>query len=159
MCAEAKEYDFARKSKEGERYDNRRSISENLSGGSGRVGTGSHCTAVLSDSDQPLEAESLDNVFGWIGKKVNGSTEKRLNEVEKQISNMWVNDHRQKILTFARECRADIAHSSDEWSNVLNVAEEYEHYVEEKHITNGIITQDTEYLRKLYQELSMGRKV
>ena len=107
----------------------------------------------------PLKLNPWDNIFGWIGKKVNGAADKKMEELEKQISNMWVNDHRQKILTFARECRVDIAHSSDEWSNVLNVAEEYEHYVEEKHITNGIITQDTEYLRKLYQELSMGRKV
>ena len=31
-------------------------------------------------------------------------------------------------------------------------------YVREKHITNGIIHQDTQYLRKLYQELSMEHK-
>ena len=31
-------------------------------------------------------------------------------------------------------------------------------YVEEKHITNGIISQDTHYLRNLYQELSMEHK-
>ena len=56
------------------------------------------------------------------------------------------------------ECRSDIPHSSDEWSNVLNVAEEYERYVEDKRITNGNISQDTQYLRKLYQELSMEHK-
>ena len=44
---------------------------------------------------------------------------------------MWINNHRQHILTFARECRANIEHSSDEWTNVLNVAEEYEKYVED----------------------------
>ena len=38
------------------------------------------------------------------------------------------------------------------------MAEEYEKYVEEKHITNGIISQDTHYLRNLYQELSMEHK-
>ena len=38
------------------------------------------------------------------------------------------------------------------------MAEEYEQYVEDKHITNGIINQDTQYLRKLYQELSMEHK-
>ena len=107
----------------------------------------------------PLKLNPWDNIFGWFGRKLNGATEKRLAEVEKQISNMWVNDHRQKILTFARECRNDIPHSSDEWTNALNVAEEYERYVKEKNITNGIITQDTEYLRSLYQKLSMDRKM
>lgn len=106
----------------------------------------------------PLKLNPWDNIFAWIGKKMNGATEKRLQEVEKQVSDMWINNHRQCILTFARECRSDISHSSDEWSNVLNVAEEYEQYVEDKHITNGIINQDTQYLRKLYQELSMEHK-
>ena len=107
----------------------------------------------------PLKLNPWDNIFGWFGKKMNGATEKRLTEVEKQITTMWINDHRQKILTFARECRSEIAHSSDEWSNVLNVAEEYEHYVKEKSITNGIIHQDTEYLRNLYQELSREHRI
>lgn len=106
----------------------------------------------------PLKFNPWDNIFAWAGKKMNGATEKRLQEVEKQVSDMWINNHRQCILTFARECRSNISHSSDEWSNVLNVAEEYEQYVEEKHITNGIINQDTQYLRKLYQELSMEHK-
>ena len=106
----------------------------------------------------PLKLNPWDNIFAWVGKKMNGATEKRLSEVEKQVSDMWINHHRQCILTFARECRSGISHSSDEWSNVLNVAEEYEQYVREKRITNGIIHQDTQYLRKLYQELSMEHK-
>ena len=107
----------------------------------------------------PLKLNPWDKLLGWFGKKLNGTTEKRLEAVEKQIRDMWVNNHRQTVLTFARECRADIEHSSDEWTNVLNVAEEYEKYVLEHRITNGIITQDTEYLRKLYQELSRERKI
>ena len=106
----------------------------------------------------PMKVNPWDSIFGWFGRKTNGATIKRLEEVEKQINDMWINDHRQKILTFARECRCDINNSSDEWTNVLNMAEEYERYVHEKNITNGIITQDTQYLRKLYQELSMEHK-
>ena len=107
----------------------------------------------------PLKLNPWDKLLGWFGKKLNGATEKRLETVEKQIRDMWINNHRQTVLTFARECRADIEHSSDEWTNVLNVAEEYEKYVIENKITNGIITQDTEYLRKLYQELSRDHKL
>ena len=107
----------------------------------------------------PLKLNPWDKLLGWFGKKLNGATEKRLETVEKQIRDMWINNHRQTVLTFARECRANIEHSSDEWTNVLNVAEEYEKYVIENKITNGIITQDTEYLRKLYQELSREHKL
>ena len=107
----------------------------------------------------PLKLNPWDKLLGWFGKKLNGATEKRLEAVEKQIRDMWINNHRQTVLTFARECRANIEHSSDEWTNVLNVAEEYEKYVIENKITNGIITQDTVYLRKLYQELSREHKI
>ena len=107
----------------------------------------------------PLKLNPWDKLLGWIGKKVNGATEKRLESVEKQILDMWVNSHRQCILTFARECRANIEHSSDEWTNVLNVAEEYEKYVSENKVTNGIITQDTEYIRNLYQEMSREHRI
>lgn len=107
----------------------------------------------------PLKLNPWDKLLGWFGKKINGETEKRLKDVEKQIRDMWINNHRQCILTFARECRANIDHSSDEWTNVLNVAEEYEKYVTEKKITNGIITQDTEYLRNLYQEMSREHRI
>ena len=51
----------------------------------------------------PLKLNPWDAILGWIGKKLNGGMEKRLKEVEKQIRDMWINTHRQSILTFARE--------------------------------------------------------
>lgn len=107
----------------------------------------------------PLKLNPWDKILGWVGKRVNGETEKQVDKLEKQVRDMWINDHRQCILTFARECKADIGHSSDEWTNVLNVAEEYEKYVTENKVTNGIITQDTAYLRNLYQELSREHRI
>ena len=107
----------------------------------------------------PLKLNPWDKLLGWFGKKLNGATEKRLEAVEKQILDMWVNSHRQCILTFAREARAGIEHSSDEWTNVLNVAEEYEKHIREKKLANGIVTQDTEYIRSLYQELSREHRI
>ena len=107
----------------------------------------------------PVKLNPWDNIFGWLGGKLNGKAEKRLEKVEKQVRDMWINNHRQTILTFARECREEINHSPDEWTNVLNVAEEYEKYVAENKVTNGIITQDTEYIRNLYQELSRDHRI
>ena len=54
---------------------------------------------------------------------------------------------------------AGIEHSSDEWTNVLNIAEEYERYINTSGATNGIITQDTAYIRNLYQELSREHRI
>ena len=107
----------------------------------------------------PLKLNPWDSIFGWIGSKLNGRLEKRLEAVEKQIRDMWINDHRQRILTFAREARAGIEHSTDEWTNVLNVAEEYERHIKERKLSNGIVTQDTEFIRSLYQELSRDHRI
>ena len=107
----------------------------------------------------PLKLNPWDRVFEWLGQKLNRATDEELKKLEAQIQGMWINSHRHTILRFARECRAGIDHSPDEWTNVLNVAEEYEAYVRENSITNGIITQDTVYLRNLYQELSREHKL
>ena len=107
----------------------------------------------------PLKINPWDGLFNWLGNKLNNETEKRLDKLQKQLSSMWINSHRNTILRFARESRASVVHSFDEWKNLLNVAEEYEKYVQETNTTNGVITQDTAYLRNLYQELSHEHKI
>ena len=107
----------------------------------------------------PIKLNPWDNIFDWLGRKLNRETDERLTKLQDQVQGMWINSHRHTILRFARECRAGIAHSSDEWTNVLNVSEEYEAYVKANGVTNGIITQDTAYLRNLYQELSHEHKL
>ena len=107
----------------------------------------------------PLKLNPRDRVFDWLGQKLNRTADEELKKLQAQIQGMWINSHRHTILRFARECRAGIDHSPDEWTNVLNVAEEYEAFVRENSITNGIITQDTVYLRNLYQELSREHKL
>ena len=107
----------------------------------------------------PLKINPWDGFFNWLGNKLNSATEKRLDELQKQVNSMWINSHRNTILRFARESRAKVEHSFDEWKNLLNVAEEYEKYIHETNTTNGVITQDTAYLRDLYQELSREHKI
>ena len=104
----------------------------------------------------PVKLNPWDRVFAWLGQKLNG---KQLADLQKQVTAMWVNDHRRHILTFARECRAGIEHSADEWSNLLTITDEYEVYVEKKQIANGVVKADTRYLRDLYQELSRDQKI
>ena len=104
----------------------------------------------------PLKLNPWDRIMAWLGQKLNG---KQLADLQKQVTAMWVNAHRHHILTFARECRAGVEHSPDEWSNALVVADEYEVYCEEKHIANGIVKADTLFIRNLYQELSRDHRL
>jgi len=107
----------------------------------------------------PLKLNPWDKLLAWFGRKLNGATEKRLEELQKQVRDMWINTHRQSILTFARECRADMHHDAEEWNHILSIADEYEVYCAKNIVSNGVVKADTEYVRALYQELSREHKI
>lgn len=100
----------------------------------------------------PIKLNPWDKLFTWLGNKLNG-------KVVKQVQDLWINTHRQTLLTFARECRAGVEHSAEEWGYVLNVADEYEAFCEKNGITNGVVRADTRYIRDLYHELSREHKI
>ena len=107
----------------------------------------------------PLKLNPWDSILGWLGKKLNGAAEKRLEELQKQVRDMWINTHRQSILTFARECRGDIPHDAEEWNHILSIADEYEVFCKKNTVSNGVVKADTEYVRGLYQQLSREHKI
>lgn len=107
----------------------------------------------------PIKLNPWDKLLAWFGKKLNGGVESEIKNLQKQVRDLWINNHRQSILTFARECRADIDHSAEEWSHILNLCEEYATYTEKNDITNGVVRQNTRYIRELYQELSRDHKI
>ena len=107
----------------------------------------------------PIRLNPWDNILGWIGKKTNGVMREQLKELKKQVCHLWINAHRQSILTFARECRAEIAHDAEEWNHILAVADEYEVYCQKNAVSNGVVKADTKYIRDLYQELSREHKI
>lgn len=107
----------------------------------------------------PLKLNPWDNVFAWLGRKLNGSMEYKIEHLQKQVLELWINAHRQTILTFARECRGNVEHSAEEWSTLLNLCEEYERYCNTHNVNNGVVRENTRYLRQLFQELSREHKI
>ena len=107
----------------------------------------------------PVKLNPWDKLFAWFGKKINGEMHEQIKELKKQVSDIWINSHRQSILTFARECRADIDHDAEEWNHILSVADEYESYCEKNIVSNGVVKADTRYIRELYQELSRQHRI
>ena len=107
----------------------------------------------------PLKLNPWDKLLAWFGRKLNGATIKKLEELQQQVRDMWINTHRQSILTFARECRADMHHDAEEWNHILSIADEYEVYCAKNTVSNGVVKADTEYVRALYQELSREHKI
>ena len=107
----------------------------------------------------PLKVNPWDRMFAWIGKKINGEMHEQIKELKKQVSDIWINAHRQSILTFARECRANIDHDAEEWNHILSIADEYEVYCQKNVVSNGVVKADTQYIRGLYQELSRDHRL
>ena len=107
----------------------------------------------------PVKINPWDAILGWLGRKLNGkdltNLQGEVGELRKQVNGMWVSAHRHAILTFARELRAGIEHSTDEWSNVLSQIDEYEVYCEKNHIANGVVKQDSIFINTMYQQLSV----
>ena len=107
----------------------------------------------------PLKLNPWDKIFGWIGKKTQGELHKQVADLQKQITDIWISSHRQCILTFARECRANIHPDAEEWNHVLSIADEYEVYCESHGVSNGVVKADTRYIRDLYQEMSRDHRI
>lgn len=107
----------------------------------------------------PIKVNPWDRIFAWIGRKMNEEVEEEMQGLKKQIRDLWINNHRQSILTFARECRAEISHSAEEWSHVLNLCEEYENFCEKNDVTNGVVRENTLYVRQLYQQLARDHRI
>ena len=107
----------------------------------------------------PIKLNPWDRIFAWIGRRLNGETQKKLEAVQKQVTDLWINSHRQSILAFARECRANIDHDAEEWNHILSIADEYEVYCKKNIVSNGVVKADTTYIRNLYQELSREHRI
>ena len=107
----------------------------------------------------PVKLNPWDSIFGWIGKKTQGEMRKQITDLQKQVTDIWISSHRQSILTFARECRAEINHDAEEWNHILSIADEYEVYCSTHSVSNGVVKADTRYIRDLYQELIREHRI
>ena len=107
----------------------------------------------------PIKLNPWDAIFGWIGRKLNGRIEAELNDLRSKVRDLWINSHRQTILNFARECRSGEEHSSEEWNYILNICGEYEEYCEKHHVTNGVVHENTLYIRDVFHELCREHKI
>ena len=107
----------------------------------------------------PIKLNPWDSIFGWIGKKMNGRMQSDLNDLRSKVKDIWINSHRQNILNFARECRNGETHSTEEWNYILNICGEYEEYCTKHHVTNGVVHENTLYIRELFHELSREHKI
>ena len=110
----------------------------------------------------PIKINPWSGLLQWIGRKVNAdlydAVKGLTNDVEKLKKDFEVknaNDLRWSILGFANSCRRGDRHSREEWKHTVDQMAFYEDYVDKHDITNGVIKEDTKYLRELYHKISV----
>lgn len=110
----------------------------------------------------PIKINPWSTLFRWIGKAINGELKEQLSDLSSDVSELKsdfeikkAEDMRWEILEFANTCRIGNEHSKDEWRHVMNQVSEYEEYTERKGITNGVIEEDTRFIRELYHERNL----
>ena len=88
----------------------------------------------------------------WLGNLVFGSIRKDMQSLQKEITDMKVQNWRWNVLDFANSCKNGRRHTLDEWKHSISQLAEYERYIERNEITNGVFEEDAKYLREQYQE-------
>lgn len=121
----------------------------------------------------PIKVNPWGALFNWIGGKLTGSLRSELNSlkkdierVDKKVSDVQteavqrdVANMRWFILSFAQSCRDGAQHNKEQWTHALNQAKVYEAYCEKHMVQNGVIEEDTKFIRDLYAELSRDHKL
>jgi len=103
----------------------------------------------------PIKINPWSRIFNWIAEAIVGDLKKEFFEFKKDSEAKTADRMRWDILSFANSCRRGQEHSKDEWWHCISQIKEYEEYTQKKNIINGVIEEDSEYLRELYHERNL----
>lgn len=90
-----------------------------------------------------LNAETLDSLK---------ETNKELEALSKKMDDHEIDQLRWNILDFANSCRNGTHHSKEEFAHVFAAFDNYERILHEKNMTNGQVSQDFAFIRKIYDK-------
>lgn len=107
----------------------------------------------------PIKINPWRSLLKWVGKAINGDLQAQIAEIKTEVKELKedcelknADDMRWEILNFVNTCRRGTEHSKDEWRHVMAQLAKYEDYTERKGISNGVIEEDSRYLRELYHK-------
>jgi len=106
----------------------------------------------------PIKWNPLTWLLSWLGIRMNGKLIAKVDEQGKQIKDLDKKidmneiDHiRWEILNFANSCRNGQKHTKDEFEHIINLHEKYNTILDERHMTNGLISLEYEYIEGIYK--------
>ena len=100
-----------------------------------------------------------DRILGWIGDKLNSNMKAQLNRVEKRLNEhiseseaKELKETRRDILAFCNSCMNGQGHTKEQFDFVIKECDDYESYIVEHKIKNGVVSSAIEEIRRLYQK-------
>lgn len=100
----------------------------------------------------PIKIDPWDMLLNIIKNALVGDIEKEMHSIKKDVAEEKINNIRWNVLDYANSCRNGRKHTKDEWYHVIGQLKEYERLVEENDIDNGVMEEETKYLRKVFEE-------
>lgn len=125
------------------------------------VGSGAVIILILSTFIEitPIKWNPLSAIFSWIGKRMNGklidqveAQGEEIKKIDEKIDMNEIDRIRWEILEFANSCRHDQRHTKDEFEHIINQHEKYVRILDERELTNGLITIEYEYIEDVYKK-------
>lgn len=106
----------------------------------------------------PIKWNPLTAILSWLGIRMNGKLiakvdeqGKQITELDKKIDMNEIDHIRWEILNFANSCRNGCRHTKDEFEHVINLHEKYHKILDDRHMTNGLITIEYEFIEDIYR--------
>ena len=114
----------------------------------------------------PIKVNPWDAMLGWVGSKINAGIKGQLEAVrlqadsqQEEFRELWIDYQREAILRFSRECSQEIPHSREEWNHILDIIRRYESFCAKHGIANGVIEENSSYLRDLHKQLLQEHRI
>lgn len=113
----------------------------------------------------PIKWDPLTAILSWFGARLNKRVQKdvesltdsvnaqaqKTEELSRKLDLNEIDHIRWEILNFSNSCRHDQRHTKDEFEHIINQHEKYNKILEERGMTNGLITLEYEYIEKIYK--------
>lgn len=114
----------------------------------------------------PIKINPWDILFGWIGNRFNSGINKKIDKIdgrvdklEKQIDKQVedgkkskVKEQRQYLIEFVNEGVNGKRHTKESFEYAIKACDEYEAFVRDNHIDNGVINSTIHAIRTKYEE-------
>lgn len=114
----------------------------------------------------PIKVNPWSAIFGWVGSKFNKKLFDRLDEIDGKVDSLSselsnhisesnakeVKDTRRDILDFCNSCMNGRKHTKEQFEFVIKQCDDYETYILEHKMKNGVVDAAIKEIRRLNQK-------